>query len=185
VKRAVRFLNFHRRPSVTPAFFPIQEPTQSVRAVSTGVTVARRFTTFRQLIEDGLHVCCLLGQDAVLCYSNGKSGKVKTTPLCDSLKERASDIKPKNISIDPLSRAFAGKELDRVQVYAFAMHMQAPASVASGSVTILSRPSLASIASGSGYSGSTAWHGAFRFRQHLTGLKAESGEEPGSRQDSR
>src|SRR5690242_4241464 len=45
-------------------------------------------------------------------------------------------------------------------------------------LTVLSHPSLAGIASGSGISGSTAWHGAFRFRQFLTGVKAEPGEQP-------
>ena len=58
--------------------------------------------------------------------------------------------------------------------------MQALAKVASGSVTVLSHPSLQGIQSGSGISGSTAWHGAFRFRQFLTGVKAEAGEQPDS-----
>src|SRR6201987_4506650 len=102
------------------------------------------------------------------------------TDLYRRLFEQAGDIKPKNISIDTLSRAFAGNEIDRVQVYAFAMHMQALAMVAGGSVTVLSHPSLAGIASGSGISGSTAWHGAFRFRQYLTGVKPEGGEQPDS-----
>jgi RecA-family ATPase len=56
--------------------------------------------------------------------------------------------------------------------------MQALAMVAGGSVTILSHPSLSGINSGSGISGSTAWHGAFRFRQYLTGIKPEAGEQP-------
>ena len=47
-------------------------------------------------------------------------------------------------------------------------------------MTILSHPSLAGIASGSGISGSTAWHGAFRFRQYLKGIKPSDGEQPGS-----
>ena len=111
---------------------------------------------------------------------HGKSGKVEMTPLYRQLYEAAGDIKPKNISIDTLSRAFAGNEIDRVQVYAFAMHMQALAMVAGGSVTVLSHPSLAGIASGSGISGSTAWHGAFRFRQYLKGVKATDGEQPDS-----
>ena len=34
------------------------------------------------------------------------------------------------------------------------------------------------MASGSGLSGSTAWHGAFRFRQYLKGAKQEGGEQP-------
>jgi RecA-family ATPase len=79
-----------------------------------------------------------------------------------------------------LSRAFAGDEINRVQVYAFANYMQKLAMVADGSVTVLSHPSLAGMNSGSGISGSTAWHGAFRFRQFLTGVKAESGEQPDS-----
>jgi RecA-family ATPase len=80
--------------------------------------------TFAQLIRDGLHVLPLLGQDATLCFV-GKGGKVETTGLYKQLYEAAGDIKPKNISIDTLSRAFTGNEIDRVQVYGFAMHMQA------------------------------------------------------------
>jgi RecA-family ATPase len=120
----------------------------------------------------------LLGQDATLCAANPRTGKVETTALYKQIYEAAGDIKPKNISIDTLSRAFAGNEIDRGQVYAFAMHMQALAMVANGSVTVLSHPSLQDINSGSGISGSTAWHGAFRFRQYLKGAKAESGEQP-------
>src|SRR5262249_60119956 len=136
--------------------------------------------TFRDLTAGGLHVLCLLGQDATLCAANGKSGKVEVTDLYRQLYEAAGDIKPKNISIDTLSRAFAGSEIDRVHVYAFAMHMQALAMVAGGSVTVLSHPSLQGISSGTGISGSTAWHGAFRFRQYPKGLEAEDGEQPDS-----
>lgn len=135
---------------------------------------------FTDLTERGLHVLPLLGEDATLCFSNGKSGKIETTDLYRRLYDAAGDIKPKNISIDTLSRAFAGNEIDRPQVYAFAMHMQKLARVAGGSVTILSHPSLAGIQSGSGLSGSTAWHGAFRFRQYLTGVKPGEGEQPTS-----
>jgi RecA-family ATPase len=134
--------------------------------------------TFEELIAGGLHVLCLLGEDATLCAVSGKSARMEVTNLYRQLKEAAGDIKPKNISIDTLSRAFAGSEIDRVQVYAFAMHMQALAMAAGGSVTVLSHPSLQGIASGSGISGSTAWHGAFRFRQYLTGIKPAEGEQP-------
>ena len=65
-----------------------------------------------------------------------------------------------------------------MQVYGFANQMQALAKVAGGSVTVLSHPSLHGIQNGSGISGSTAWHGAFRFRQYLKGVKQEGGEQP-------
>jgi RecA-family ATPase len=134
--------------------------------------------TFEELINGGLHVMSLLGQDAVLCASRGKSGRVETTDLYRRLFQAAGDIKPKNISIDTLSRAFVGSEIDRVEVYGYVNHMQALAMVACGSATTLSHPSLAGLSSGSGISGSTAWHGAFRFRQYLKGVKAADGEQP-------
>jgi RecA-family ATPase len=133
--------------------------------------------SFSDLTKGGLHVLCKLGEDATLC-AVGKSGKVETTAFYRQLYEAAGDIKPKNISIDTLSRAFAGSEIDRVQVYAFVMHMQALASVAGGSVTVLGHPSLSGMASGSGISGSTAWHGAFRWRQYLTSHRPDDGEQP-------
>jgi hypothetical protein len=72
-----------------------------------------------------------------LCAANGKSGKVETTALYEQIYEAAGDIKPRNISVDTLSRAFAGNEIDRIQVYGFASHMQALAMIAGASVTIL------------------------------------------------
>jgi RecA-family ATPase len=134
--------------------------------------------TFEELVEGGLRVLPLLGKDATLCAPT-KGGKVETTELYRQIYEAAGDLKPKNISIDTLSRAFAGNEIDRTQVYAFAMHLQALAMAADGAVTVLSHPSLQGLNSGSGLSGSTAWHGAFRFRQYLKGVKADDGEQEG------
>jgi RecA-family ATPase len=165
-------------PEPGPAFYLGAEDDKDELHIRLAAIAKHYGVTFKDLIDGGLHVLCLLGQDATLCAVTGKSGKVQVTDLYRLIFEAAADVKPKNISIDTLSRAFAGNEIDRVQVYAFAMHMQALAMVAGGSVTVLSHPSLSGIASGSGISGSTAWHGAFRFRQYLTGVKAESGEQP-------
>jgi RecA-family ATPase len=164
-------------PEQGPAFYLGAEDEKDELHRRVAAIASHYGVTFGELIAGGLHIRCLLGEDATLC-AVGRSGKVETTALYKQLYEAAGDIKPKNISIDTLSRAFAGNEIDRVQVYAFANHMQALAMVAGGSVTVLSHPSLAGIASGSGISGSTAWHGAFRFRQYLKGLKPEAGEQP-------
>jgi RecA-family ATPase len=164
-------------PEPGPAFYIGAEDDKDELHIRLAAIANHYGVTFSDLTASGLHVLCLLGQDATLC-AVGKSGKVETTTLYKQLYEAAGDIKPKNISIDTLSRAFAGNEIDRVQVYAFANHMQALAMVAGGSVTVLSHPSLAGISSGSGISGSTAWHGAFRFRQYLKGQKPEAGEQP-------
>jgi RecA-family ATPase len=164
-------------PEPGPAFYLGAEDDEDELHRRLAAIAAHYGVTFKQLIDGGLRVLCKLGQDATLCAA-GRSGRVETTNLYRQLYEAAGDLKPKNISIDTLSRAFAGNEIDRVQVYAFAMHMQALAMVAGGSVTVLSHPSLAGIASGSGISGSTAWHGAFRFRQYLKGMQANGGEQP-------
>jgi RecA-family ATPase len=163
-------------PEPGPAFYLGAEDDQQEIHIRLAAVAKHYDVTFEELTEAGLHVLPLLGKDATLCAVS-KGGKVEVTGLYRQIYEAAGDIKPKNISIDTLSRAFSGNEIDRVQVYAFAMHMQALAMVAGGSVTVLSHPSLQGINSGSGISGSTAWHGAFRFRQYLKGVKASDGEE--------
>jgi RecA-family ATPase len=170
-------------PEPGPAFYIGAEDDEKEIHIRFYDIAAHYGVTFKDLVAGGLKVLCLLGQDATLC-ATGKSGKVETTALYRQLYEAAGDIKPKNISIDTLSRAFAGSEIDRVQVHAFNMHMQALAIATGGSVTILSHPSLQGIASGSGISGSTAWHGAFRFRQYLKSApkngdgEQRNGEQP-------
>lgn len=166
-------------PEIGPAFYLGAEDDTDELHIRLAAIASHYGTTFAELIKHGLHVLPLLGQDATLCAAS-RSGKVEPTALYRQIYEAAGDIKPKNISIDTLSRAFAGNEIDRTQVYAFASHMQALAMVADGAVTVLSHPSLQGLASGSGISGSTAWHGAFRFRQYLKGVKPADGEQPDS-----
>jgi RecA-family ATPase len=164
-------------PEPGPAFYLGAEDDEEEIHIRLAVIAKHYDTTFKELTDGGLRILPLLGKDATLCAVT-KGGNIEVTALYRQLYEAAGDIKPKNISIDTLSRAFSGNEIDRVQVYAFAMHMQALAMVANGAVTVLSHPSLQGINSGSGLSGSTAWHGAFRFRQYLKGVKASDGEQP-------
>jgi RecA-family ATPase len=167
-------------PEMGSAFYLGAEDDVAELHIRLAAIVAHFGTTFADVIAGGLHILPLLGQDAVLCAA-ARSGKVETTALYRQIYEAAGDMKPKNISIDPLTRAFAGNEIDRTQVYAFASHMQALAMVADGSVTVLSHPSLQGMNSGSGLSGSTAWHGAFRFRQYMTSGQASGWRKAGYR----
>ena len=171
-------------PEQGPAFYLGAEDDTDELHIRLDAIAKHHGVTFKKLIDGGLRILPLLGQDATLCAVNPKTGKVETTALYRQIYEAAGDIKPKNISIDTLSRAFAGNEIDRSQVYGFAMHMQALAMVAEGSVTVLSHPSLAGIANGSGISGSTAWHGAFRFRQYLKGVNENDKDDGGKPPDT-
>jgi RecA-family ATPase len=164
-------------PEPGPAFYLGAEDDHEEIHIRLAAIAKHYDVTFKELTDGGLRVLPLLGKDATLCAVT-KGGNIEVTALYRQLYEAAGDLKPRNISIDTLSRAFSGNEIDRVQVYAFAMHMQALAMVSEGSVTVLSHPSIQGINSGSGLSGSTAWHGAFRFRQYLKSVKASDGEQP-------
>lgn len=164
-------------PRRGPIFYLAAEDDEREIRIRLAAIVRHCGVSFRQLVAGGFHLLPLFGQDAVLC-AGGKSGKVETTPLYAQLLERAGDIKPVNISVDTLSRCYTGNEINRAETYQFAAHMQRLAHASTGSVTILAHPSLHGQQSGTGISGSTAWHGAFRFRHYLTGVKPADGEQP-------
>ena len=95
-------------PEPGPAFYIGAEDDAAEIHIRLAAIAAHYGVTFRELIAGGLNVLCLLGQDATLCAVSGKSGKVEVTRLYRQIYEAAGDIKPKNISIDTLSRVFAG-----------------------------------------------------------------------------
>jgi RecA-family ATPase len=140
--------------------------------------IARHYgVSFQQLDKLGLKILPLLGEDAVLAKWDAANQKMRPTALYEALLSEARRHRPANISIDPLARAFAGNEIERTQVYQFAQLLQKLALTSGGSVTVLAHPSLQGMASGSGISGSTAWHDAFRFRMFLRGMKAGKDDE--------
>ena len=73
---------------------------------------------------------------------------------------------------------FAGNEIDRSQVRQFIGLLRRLAIVANGSVVLLSHPSLTGINTGTGISGSTAWHNSVRARIYMTAPKIEPGVQP-------
>jgi RecA-family ATPase len=167
---------FNWMPMQGPVIFVGCEDTDNVWRIRLSLIAKHFQTTFAQLIAGGFHLLNLFGQDATLFHHNGKSGRIETTPLYEQIYQAAGDLKPINISLDPLARIFAGNEMDRTQVYGLVGHAQALALASGGSVTLLTHPSLQGIRSGSGYSGSTAWHDAFRFRQYLRAAQDEDDE---------
>jgi RecA-family ATPase len=119
----------------------------------------------------------LAGEDAVLAAAD-RNGIVKPTSLYQQLYEQAGDLKPKHIGIDTSADVFAGNESDRAQVRQFIGLLRRLAIVADGAVVLLSHPSLTGINSGTGISGSTAWHNSVRARMYMTAPETEPGEQP-------
>jgi AAA domain len=134
-------------------------------------------TTFDNLRAGGFRFQSLAGQDAVLGAPN-RSGTIEPTALFGQLLEQAGDLKPKHIGIDTAADVFAGNEIDRAQVRQFINLLRRLAIVSDGSVVLLTHPSLTGINTGTGLSGSTAWHNSVRSRMYMTAPKIEAGEQP-------
>jgi RecA-family ATPase len=135
--------------------------------------------TFADLIKGGLHLLSFAGLDPLLATAN-REGKITPTPLFDRLIEAARDIKPKCIAIDTSADVFGGNEIDRTQVRGFINLLRKLAITADGSVVLLAHPSLTGINSGSGISGSTAWHNSVRARLFLKTPKAKDDDGNGA-----
>src|SRR5262249_12648147 len=74
--------------------------------------------TFDEMIQGGLKVTSLFGQDAVLATPS-RNGKMTPTSLYAQLLQAAGDIKPKMIVIASSANVFAGSEIDRTQTQQF------------------------------------------------------------------
>jgi RecA-family ATPase len=128
-------------------------------------------------LQGHLHILALAGQDAVLGYPD-RNGLIKPTPLFDRLKQAACNIKPKLIGLDTSADIFSGNEIDRTQVRQFIGLLRSMAIAANAAVIVATHPSLTGITTGSGLSGSTAWHNSVRARAYMRAVKTDDGTEP-------
>jgi DNA polymerase len=160
-----------------PAIFVDAEDTEAVIHRRLAAVREHYGATFADLIKGGLHLMSLVGHDAVLATVN-RSGKIEATALYGQLLQAAGDIKPVQMVIASSANVFAGNENDRSQTQQFISLLARLALLANGSTILISHPSLTGISSGSGLSGSTAWHNAVRARFVMRGIKPEEGEQP-------
>jgi RecA-family ATPase len=166
-------------PEQGPVLFIDAEDGEKVIHRRLAAITAHYGVTFADLINGGLHLVSLFGQDAVLASAN-RSGKIEPTKRYEQILEAVGDIKPVMIGIASSANVYAGSEIDRPQVTQFLSLMTRLAVVADGSVVLISHPSLTGISSESGISGSTQWHNAVRARFYMKGVKPENDEQPDS-----
>jgi RecA-family ATPase len=144
------------------------------------IGIKRHFgASYEDLAEAGFRMKSLYGDDAVLGAPN-RAGIIEPTQLYQQIFEEACDVRPKCIALDASADMFAGNEIDRSQVRQFVGLLRKLAGACNGAVILLSHPSITGVNSGSGLSGSTAWHNSVRSRLYLTSPKAEPGEPPDS-----
>jgi|tagenome__1003787_1003787.scaffolds.fasta_scaffold20940906_4 RecA-family ATPase len=137
-------------------------------------------TSLAELVRD-YHIISRFGRDAVLACPD-RNGQIRPTPLFEELKQAAHDIRPKLIGLDTAADIFGGDEVSRRQVRQFVGLLRGLAIAGNSAVLIALHPSLTGITSGTGLSGSTAWHNSVRARAYLTSEKTEDGSDSGLRQ---
>src|SRR6516165_6013942 len=77
-------------PEPGPAFYIGAEDDADENHIRLAGIAKHYGVTFEELINRGLKVMCLLGQDATLCAPTGKSGKVEVTALYRQLRQATS-----------------------------------------------------------------------------------------------
>lgn len=127
--------------------------------------IADHYQVAMPALADRLHVASLAGQDAVLVECTRAGARPST--LFTHLYEMACDIRPKVIVLDTASDVFGGDENDMSHVTAFLGLLRRLAMHSNAAVIITAHPSQQGLSSGSGLSGSTAWHGKVRSQLYL------------------
>lgn len=148
-----------------PAFYLGSEDDENELHRRCHAIAAASMHTPSDLAKFGLHVASYAGRDMMLARI-GESGMVPTE-LYYRLFYRVMEVRPVVVVLDPLNDIFPGDENNRAQVTEF-MGLLRQVAVQSGAAVIVNaHPSQAGANSGSGTSGSTAWHGKVRARLYM------------------
>jgi RecA-family ATPase len=116
--------------------------------------------------------------DGCLLGISRPNGPIAPTPLFESLRIAAVDIRPALIVVDSIAATFGGNQNDRVHARTFVGMFRRLARQADCAVLLLDHPSLAGITSGTGRGGNMDWQNATRARLHLeTVTDEESGTD--------
>jgi RecA-family ATPase len=116
--------------------------------------------------------------DSCLLATSRPNGPMVPTPLFESLRAVALDIRPVLIVVDSIAATFGGNQNDRVHARTFVGMFRRLAREAGCAVLLLDHPSLSGITSGTGRGGSMDWQNATRARLHLEAASdAEGGTE--------
>ena len=172
-------------PEMGPALFIDAEDEETVIHRRLASVVKHYGVRYSDLIDGGLRLISLAGQDAVLATTT-RGGKLEPTPLFNQIHQVCGDIKPVVIGMASSANFFAGNEINRSEVQQFVGMLTKLAIVANGSLVLLTHPSLTGAHTNSGLSGSTAWHASVRARFYMRSVKVEGdGDEEADSTDLR
>jgi RecA-family ATPase len=114
----------------------------------------------------GLALIPMAGEDARL-ISTDRQGVQTPTDFWQRVCHRVRLTRPKLMVLDTASHLFSGNENVRSEVTSFVQMLQGLAQDVGCAIVLLSHPSVAGMASGTGLSGSTGWNNSVRSRLYL------------------
>lgn len=124
-----------------------------------------------------MHWCSRVGENNLLMtFRNGDMGAIEK--FYQQLLATAKKIGVKFIVVDTAADTFGGNENCRPHVRQFINLLTKLAREIDGAVLLCAHPSVAGMASGDGYGGSTAWSNTARSRIYLERPKTRSDDEP-------
>ena len=126
---------------------------------------------------DGLTLCSLAGEDALLSVPEGPGKTMKETALFQRVEAWIAQHRPTLTVLDTLADLFGGDEINRAQARQFIGQLRGLALKYEATILLLAHPSLSGMARGDGNSGSTAWNNSVRSRLYLRRVAGEDGAE--------
>ena len=111
------------------------------------------------------HYRSFVGEDALVAILD--KGVLQPTQILDRIETRIRDLGAFACVLDTSADVFGGDEINRTQVRKFVTLLRGVCVRTRSSIILLSHPSIAGMASGTGTSGSTAWHNSVRSRLYL------------------
>lgn len=123
-------------------------------------------------LGDQFRLAPLAGTDATLALPD-KTKTMQPTAMMHALIEEIEAFNPALVVLDTSADLFGGEEINRTQVRQFVGMLRKIAMGCDTAVLLLSHPSVAGMASGSGLSGSTAWNNSVRSRLYLTAVEGD------------
>ena len=118
-------------------------------------------------LEDRLFIAPRVGLLNALVEYEHRFAEGEETALMGQLMNFAVNEGVELVVVDSLHDVFTGNENDRPQARQFVNSLRGVAMEIQGAVLLIAHPSRSGIETGSGESGSTAWHNAARSRMYL------------------
>jgi RecA-family ATPase len=134
---------------------------------------------------DDMRMVERVGMDNTLMDFNRRNDESKLTFLFDHLRGKILEFGSQLTIIDTLAHTFGGNENIRIHATAFVGALQEIANETDGSVVLCAHPSVASMQSGTGYSGSTAWRASVRAHMYLKRPQGYNDEAEDADHDAR